>query len=212
MGMHSSIQGDGKLRARASDTKQPTSIALSVKGFELDDLAITKNNINVIEGRPIPPKRSRTYKIITPKVTERLELAVVGESILGVDVHYSDRTVLHRETNCAWCASGLPIRWSGYIAVLDVHRRAPAVLALTPSVAQQLMRHAETLGQLRGLRVALRRYSPSGHQIRPNSPVRVEVLGIVKTDLMPASFPVLPSVKHVLEGVNLIGGSSDEAS
>lgn len=151
------------------------------------------------EGAMLPAvPEGRFYTIVSPKGPGVIRAVLLADTFTGYWTHW-DRCALPclHNSDCPRCAAGMPNRWTGYIAVYDVHKQNRAILALSEGAARQLLKLAEEYGTLRGVTVEVRRQIPT----KPNSPVVVTGWGVVEGKQPIWEHPITDSLNR-LWGLN----------
>ena len=77
---------------------------------------------------------------------------ILSNNLTGTNTHfYKGRTCPCELPNCAACADGLPWRWHGYVACMDITTGRHCLYELTAAAAEPLVTYHDLTGTLRGV-------------------------------------------------------------
>jgi hypothetical protein len=155
------------------------------------------------DSAPLPTKGSdQWFKVRCPKGEEKISAVLLGRSFFGVNTHFTGQTVPHNERGiCTHCQAGLPIRWNGYIAAYDVHRKENFVLSLSEQAGVRLNQLSEQFGRMRGLQLIVMRARTTRGQVRKNAAIVLEYVRTIEESQLPPDFDVRGSLNRLF-GIN----------
>lgn len=152
-----------------------------------------------------PPRPGPEMQVVRLKAGQELHATVLSDALWGCYVHWNgsrSEPCYADKKQCPGHKRGLPLRWKGYLHVVDNHRQTECFLELTPLAADQLIAQVGTGEPLRGQRLSMRRMS--GDKARLKVTLLAHHTAVSKAELPRAKDPYATLVK--LWGIADIGG------
>jgi hypothetical protein len=118
-----------------------------------------------------PPRRMAYIPLLSPKPLQEVKGIVLQADITGVLTHFFEGQTapcFKGQIFCPGCEAGRPVRWKGYLPVLQWLNRKPGLLELTEEAVRTNERLLVGGSPLTGMVVTARRIGK-----QKNSPVRV---------------------------------------
>lgn len=108
----------------------------------------------------LPPKSGPEIFVRRLRAAEKLTVQVLSRSLWGCYVHWAgdhSEPCLEDAKKCPGHARGLPVKWKGYLHVMNLHNRRAEFLEFTPFSANQIIDQVDTAQPLRGYRLQCER-------------------------------------------------------
>lgn len=152
-----------------------------------------------------PPRPGPEMQIVRLKSGQELHCTVISPALWGCYVHWAgnrSEPCYADKQKCPGHKKGLPIRWKGYIHVIDNHKQKECFLELTPLSADQLLGQIGSGEPLRGQRLSVRRMA--GDKARLKVSLLAHHTAVSSAELPLAKDPYKTLAK--LWGISDIGG------
>lgn len=107
-----------------------------------------------------PPKSGPDIFVRRLRAAEKLTVQLISPSLWGCWVHWAgdhSEPCLEDKKKCPGHARGLPVKWKGYLHVINLHNRREEFLEMTPYSANMMLDQVEADVPLRGYRLQCER-------------------------------------------------------
>lgn len=143
-----------------------------------------------------PPNRKRVISIKRVAATQQWKVTVLDEKFQGFWVHViGGRTVpcMNGPELCEWHLKKVPLKWLGYLTVIDETTNEIVFVEFTDYSAQNLLKASKEYANFRGLQLHLCRERQT-----LRAPVRATILGTAPIHrVLPPAKDVTPSLRRV---------------